>query len=209
MVVEHLYKKRPWAVWNEDQREQGRMLLRRDPLYDRIPACDVDALIDDAISVGCAQKDFVLNRFKTCDPMQVARAMNVRVQFDISPNARIPFKIMSRYNRRPPTIVVYENTLRQCRENLARHELARDAGPMPDLTSICVAHELYHHLELHSMNFVNLGYKIPIMDLGFIKIEKSLSVLSEIAAHAFARYMLELPYLPCALEPILFQGRDT
>ena len=54
--------------------------------------------------------------------------------------------------------------------------------------------------------FVNLGYRITVLDLGFLKIEKSLSGLSEIAAHAFVKRMLGLPFLPCVLHPVFFSG---
>jgi hypothetical protein len=79
------------------------------------------------------------------------------------------------------------------------------------LTGMCVAHELFHHIEHDTGRFVNNGYRLPVLDMGFLKIEKSLSVLSEIAAHSFARSLLGLPFLPCALDPLISetgQGDD-
>lgn len=204
MKIERLHRDRASWLWFDGRAAQGLELLQRDPMFHRIPKCDRETLVEDALAIGCARCDALVDLHRTRDPMELARLLDVRVIFDISPRPRMPVTILARYNRKPPSISVYEQTLRLCRERLARHEMRTGAKLVSDLTALCVAHELYHHLEYSHGSHANLGYRLPVLDVGFLKIEKSPIMLSEIAAHAFTAQLFGLSFLPGMLDSVLF-----
>ncbi len=154
--------------------------------------------------MGFAQADTLSMRYGTTDPMVAAGEMGVRIVYDISTGSDGALRIISSYQPKPPVITLYEGVMRACRERLEEEDTSDSRAVASLLTNICVAHELFHHIERKSSCFVNLGYRAVVLNLGFIKIEKSLTALSEIAAHAFAKRLLSLPCLPCALNPALF-----
>lgn len=204
MKIERLHRDRASWLCFDARRAQGLELLKRDPMFHRIPECDREILVDDALTVGCQRCDALVDRFRTRDPMELAQRLDVRVVFDISTYPRMPVTMLARYNRKPPSIIVFEQTLRRCRERLAQHEMRTSSKLVSDLTAMCVAHELFHHVEHTENSQVNLGYRLPVLDIGFLKIEKSPIMLSEIAAHAFTAQMFGLSFLPGALDTVLF-----
>lgn len=205
MEIRSLKKQRALSgLWSEDEFRQGLDLLRYDSLYNRIPSKHLPALVEDSLSVGFAQADTLSIRYATTDPLVAAKEMGVRIVYDISSGASSALNIISSYQPKPPVITLHETVMRACRERLEKENTSDSRHIAALLTNICVAHELFHHIERTSSCFVNLGYKVAVLNLGFIKIEKSLAALSEIAAHAFAKRLLSLPCLPCALNPALF-----
>lgn len=188
----------------DNSRGQAMERLSCDPLFARIPEQDREALVEDALAIGADWCATAAAAHCTRDPLEMARRMQVRVVSDIGAHPAGPFAILSAYHHNPPCIRLYETVIARCRQRLAScTEFPVYTGPM--LPGICVAHELFHHIEHDTSRFVNNGYRLPVLDIGFLKIEKSLSALSEIAAHSFARSLLGLPFLPCALDPLLLE----
>ena len=179
-------------------------ILRHDPVFYRIPLGIVPKLTIAAIKRGEEVAEAVYNDYGTRDALRLARMMNVRILFDITYSPSRALTVLSRYYEKPPTIVIYESALRRCRDNISRWEIKQRVF-LSELTQICAAHEIYHHIERTTFDFIDLTYCVPIVNLGFIKIEKSVRSLSEIAAHSFARTLLGLPFLPCHLDPHLFR----
>ncbi len=196
------------SEWPQRDIKPALGLLATDPLFHRISEDAITGLIEKALDIGDERAVRVVERYKTKDPLRLARNFDVRVIFDITEQGKgSAFFALSSYISNPATIVIYENALRKCRENLVAHDgLARQF--LSKLTNICVAHELYHHLEHQNFEFVNLLHKVTILDLKVFRIEKSLSTLSEIAANAFSRRLMDLPALPCVVHEGIFDQDD-
>jgi len=174
-------------------------ILGTDPLFHRIPGEAADELVNMALSTGEVRAERILRRYGIADPIRLARKLDVRIIFDITaPSKRMAFNALSCYCPSPPSITVFENTLQVFRENpgSALDDLKNFVSK---LTSICVAHELYHHLEYSKFDFINLSYKITVVDMKLFKIEKSLCMLAEIAANSFAKRLMHLPRLPAIM----------
>ena len=182
-------------------------ILRRDPLFYRIPLSEVSMLTGSALERGKETAAAVYKKHHTDDPLRLAHLMGIRILFDITYAPARPLTVLSRYIEKPPTIIIYESALRMCREKTTRLPL-KQRSLLAELTRICAAHEIYHHIERTTFDFIDLTYCVPILNLGFLKIEKSIRSLSEIAAHAFARRLLALPFLPCCIDPRLFDSID-
>ncbi len=182
--------------WADEDRELALGILRTDPLFRRVEDSAVAGLLDCALSAGAECAEELIEEQDCADPLRLSRRMGIRVLFDISRSASAgSFNILSTYTHQPPTITVYENRLRLCREKLMGRG-KRNNVFLANLTNICVAHEIYHHIERKSLKFINLQHRITIADLRVVKIQKSLSMLSEVAANAFAMRLMELPMLP-------------
>lgn len=193
-------KKTSERQWPREDRRLALDLLQADPLFYRIPSSDVLNLVKVALTHGAEKAESILERSQTSDPLKLARAFDVRVIFDIT----LPMKQktgdtrLSCFTPNPPSIIVYENTIRIVREKLLeKTKLSRDF--LSRLTNMCVCHEMYHFFEHSGFDFINLAYKIPIIDLKMFKIEKSLSMPAEIAANSFTKRFMDLPMLPCVV----------
>lgn len=179
-------------------------LLRTDPLFYKIPLRKAPDLVGFAIRTGETVALEVIRTCGTNEPLHIARQMDVRILFDITHYPARPVTMLSQYKDTPPTIIIYEAALRECRENIAKWEL-KSKFLLSELTNICVCHELYHHVERATHSFAELAHRVPVVNLGFLKIEKSIKMVGEIAAHAFVKKMLNLAFLPCVLDRRLFE----
>lgn len=179
----------------DESLRQALDALRGDPLYKRIPACDLRSIAGDALAAGRVKADAVVGKFGVHAPFSIAACLGVRIVFDIS---RRPKNSYSRYLRKPPTIVIYESNMRKMRESRAADGEDGSNRLITGLANACAATELYYHLEYESKQFANLAYRVKLLDLGFLKIEKSLSALSGIAAREFSRRLAEIAARPGA-----------
>lgn len=185
--------------WCEEDSALALDLLKTDPLYHRLAKNTADELTSIALNTGAANAEELIDICGCSEPLKISKMMKVRVLFDISYSSKPgAINILSQYTPKPPTITVFENRLRMFRERLPKKDKVGRTF-LSNLTNICVAHELYHHIERQTFCYINLSYKVPIVDLKLIKIEKSLTMLSEIAAHSFAMRLMGLPRLPCII----------
>lgn len=186
-------------AWSAEDKALAHDLLRTDSLYPRLTETAARELTELALNTGAANAEELIKMCGCSEPLKLSKMMKIRLLFDISyvtkPGA---INILSSYTPKPPTITVYENRLRVFREKMPKKDKPGRVF-LSNLTNICVAHEIYHHIERQTFCYMNLACKVPVVDLKLIRIEKSLTMLSEIAAHAFAMKLMGLPRLPCII----------
>ncbi len=196
------------AKWSANDRRLALGLLAADPLFRRIPIEDIRPLLDSSLAFGAEKAEQTRIAYRTNDPLKIARLLGVKVIFDITrpvrPNAFTP---LASYSQTPPSITVYENTVRHVKERL-QVKSTLSAGFLASLTQMCVAHEIYHHIEYMGHEYLNLAYKVPVFSFAGLTIEKSLGALSEIAANAFATRLMGLPTLPCVVHDFVKATAD-
>lgn len=109
-----------------------------------------------------------------------------------------------------PHITVYRESLRQLQ---IAAETRGALGPVTfdRIVDIHLAHEYYHWLEYRSGQFTNeLLEPIECFRIGPFRRKATVLQTSEIAAHAFCKEMLGLPYLPSLLDHMyLIQTGET
>ncbi|MFC1474990.1 hypothetical protein ACFLQK_02985 [bacterium] len=193
--------------WPEESLTGAMEVLETDPLFHRIPEEDVPDLLNIALDAGELLAVKMLEQHGVPDPLKLAQRLDLRIIFDITTKGyRKAFNALSSYVANPPTIIIYENTLQLFRETVDEDEVFPGEF-LVKLTNICVAHELYHHLEQENFNFINLIYKVAILDLGLLKIERTPGTLSEIAANSFAKRLMGLSFFPTIIHGTLY-GHD-
>ena len=193
-------KSKAVPVWSAEDMALAMDLLKTDPLYPRLAETRAHELTELALNVGSGNAVEISKLYGCSEPLRLARILKIRVLFDISLSYKFGgLGILSSYSPKPPTITVYENRLRLFREKLPKKDKPGRIF-LSNLTNVCVAHEIYHHIERQTFCFMNLAYKVPIVDFKLFCIEKSMTMLSEIAAHAFAMKLMDLPHLPCIIQ---------
>ncbi len=102
----------------------------------------------------------------------------------------------------PNQITVYKGNVEKTQSFTEEKEIKQVLGFL-DIESILIAHELFHFLEEHADNIYTKTKKLTLWKLGFIKYQSRLIALSEIAAMAFTKELLQLPYNPYLLDVVM------
>ena len=181
---------------SRDRASLGLELLDGDPLAHRIAAGERAMLVAAALSEGDRKADAMLERFSLIEPRALAAVLGVAVvTSEGEPFIGDRLRLAS-YRRHPPRITLFTRGLRHLASRLeqAGHEV-------PDLDSVYVAHELFHHLdEGEAGRRLARRFAVPVLRLGPWAWRVGLISLPEIAAGAFAQRLLDLPDHPRAFE---------
>jgi hypothetical protein len=97
---------------------------------------------------------------------------------------------IAEYQPRPPTIRLFT-------ESVATIAAAERSLAVAD---IYTAHELFHHLEATTLGPASDLARVTLARLGRWRWESGVRALSEVAAHAFAQHLLDLPVFPGGLD---------
>jgi hypothetical protein len=124
------------------------------------------------------------------DPRRLAVKLGVGVTWsDESPVLGALLRI-AEYEPRPALIRLFA-------EPIAEIRAAERALPVAD---VYLAHELFHHLEATALGPASDLARVTLARLGRWRWESGVAALSEVAAHAFAQTLLELPVFPGRLD---------
>ncbi len=102
---------------------------------------------------------------------------------------------LAEYNDADKEIICYSAAIAKVEELAGSH---RGRLTAVDFPTMCIAHELFHHLDFTRYSQVQLG-NITIKYAGIITIRRRVRATREIAAHAFAQELLALPLSPATL----------
>lgn len=177
----------------------GRLLLADDPVFGRVPAQRRDEAVRYGLEVGAAIARELVAQHKTTNPFILARSLGVKVTYSDRAGrvgARVNY---SEYGSKPPTIVIYQQSMDEVNGAIKQHGLELELG-LGDITPLHAAHELYHHVEMHRKPSPTAGFRVTTLALGPLRLTSGLVSLSEIAANAFAQELLHLRVFPTALE---------
>lgn len=173
--------------------------LTQDPLFYKIPKDKIPYYVKASLDKG---------RQMAADYIGIsARALCERagLKYEISGKTakfhHVSFRAQINFAKKVPEIIVYSSSLsemHQALEAVLGHEESPD---MDRLIDIHLAHEFYHYLEYQTGSFTNeLLEPIAVLQLGFYTRWSGVMKCSEIAAHAFCKEVMGLPYLPNLLD---------
>ena len=174
------------AVW---ELERDRACLRLGPA-DRL------ALARQALEVGRRAAQPYLGR----EVLRVAEAWGVRVEWVEGSNVIAGLPVRSEYDSRTSTITLYRASVRQVQAVLA--DLLLEPWSLATIIASHVGHELFHHLEARGMVAVDQQLP-PAAGRGvghWLRPRTRVRRCREVAAHAFVREWLNLPFLPDAVD---------
>ena len=184
----------------KDEEKVAYEQLREDRPFSKIPLEEHKEIIKYALDTGRQTADKLVERFSSREPFMLAQKLKIKIVIDSSKKyQRGGLSLRSTYQDSPPTIIIYERALQQL-ENLLDKENFPSLASLPDLLSLHIAHEVFHHLEKTEIGIVARRLEVNTFSLGPIKFSSPVSSLSEIAAHTFTQHLLNLSFSPRLLD---------
>ncbi len=171
----------------------GLCELTNDLLYHKIPKENIRFYIEESLKIGTnAARDY-----KGMDITKVCEENGILVEFlkESKKSYGISFRAQVEMNKKQTKIWIYEGALK----DLARNSKYDGRRPLSyeDALRIHLGHEFFHYLEYKQDQFVSEKLpKIITLQLFGLKREAGINRCSEIAAHAFAKELLQLEELP-------------
>jgi hypothetical protein len=186
-----------------DAHALGCALLREDRLAASLSAGEVHALTGAALIHGADLADKVARRWSR-DPDAIAAANRIAVE-DVETDASYGTTIVfAQYRSRPLGIVLHRPAIERLDTQLSASGVQALWGG--NTRGVFLAHELFHHFDEALVAPLCRRHRVPVLRLGPLRITAPLAGLREIAAGAFAQYLLRLPFHPRVLDVIAASG---
>ncbi|MDK2966219.1 hypothetical protein [Lacrimispora sp.] len=171
----------------------GLCELTNDLLYHKIPKDKVCFYIEESLKIG---KSSALP-YKGRDIIDICKESGIEIEFlkESKKMYGVSFRAQVEMSQKQTKIWIYKGSL----EDLAKNSKYDGRKPISyqDALRIHLCHEFFHYLEYQQNRFVSgILPKIITLQVFGLKIERSINRCSEIAAHAFARELLQLEELP-------------
>ena len=179
----------------------GFYAFLREPLRGRFSLPQQKELISRCMEEGTAYAKQLQDQFDGCKPSEIAHSMGIQIQhpFKSASGERILFAEFEE----PATIRVFQSAVSKARSTIAEHHLENFFQGV-DIEEVLIAHELFHRIESERKESIfTINYEICLWKLGPYRHKSHLTVLSEISAMAFAKYLSGLSFSPYLFDVFL------
>lgn len=159
--------------------------LKRDILYDKIPASDKQAICKKAWDTGTTAAEDILKKYNKKSIRDIITLSKLGLEWNPRDNVAGNVRYFSEYYSGQNKIIIYEKSVKLwAKENKFTEK---------DAVDLILSHEYYHFLECTELGLTSKQYIVPTLKLGNLVIFKSgIKALSEIGAHGFSRRFFEL-----------------
>ncbi len=167
--------------------------LSNDLLYGKIPTDRLSYYIDSSLAAGrAAAKEYV-----GADIRQLYQENKIQIEYckDNKSTFGVVLRGQMVMGKEEAKVELYSASI----ESLAKNSRIYDTPPMDYNMALNthLAHEFFHFLEYKKKSFVSEELdSVVIMKFFGLRRRGRINRCSEIAAHAFAKELLHLPYLP-------------
>lgn len=163
------------------------------PIANRLTDEQKRKYILNAIEEGNRLGEKVKEKFQTNNPFKIADHLGLKVK-PMEQGTSDEFCVkFAEYS--PRQAVIYVNT--------KAVEKLEDALGLNNVQEIFVTHELFHYFEVKEIGRVCRKIPVEITIFKRIKIKYPLVAISEIAANAFVKKFLDLPFEPKVLDEVI------
>ncbi|MEF2968208.1 hypothetical protein V3851_20460 [Paenibacillus sp. M1] len=173
--------------------------LAQDPLFHKIPPDRIPYYVRASLEAGRAAAAAYAGR----SVRDICGREGLR--YEISKRSgkfhNVSFRAQIDFAKPSPEVIIYASSLAEM-EQACRAVMGEANSPERErLIDIHLAHELYHYLEYKSGNFTNERLEpITVFRIGPFAKTSTVVKCSEIAAHAFCKEIIGLPFLPNLLD---------
>jgi hypothetical protein len=168
--------------------------LKKDLLFPKIPLAFQKEMLEFSLKKG--EKAFYLVKEKYgVEVLKICEKLNVKLFLESGKNKIGNLIFLSRYEKNPPSIIIYEKSLRFLNKFSEFSEC--------NILNIAIAHEIFHHLEETEIGKTYSNYKIKFWSIGNFSFNVYPTVLSEIAANNFSQLLNSIPFSPYIFNCIL------
>lgn len=147
----------------------------------------------------------MIKQYGTNDPVQLARALKMNVSYPEYPEKtdRVTFAEF----REPRDICIYMDAVKRAKRSLQEDGALDVLTTNLDVSRLLLAHELFHFVEeSHKKDIYTRTEKIQLWKVGPVRNTSVVIAFSEIAAMAFAKELIGLPYSPYLMDVFLVYG---
>lgn len=184
------------AALSADDRIPAYLELEQDPVFVHLSPVERVRYIEHALAIGRE----VAMPHRGRDLFQLKAELGARLQIKETDNRFAGVTIRAEHDTGTRIITLYAPSVRQV------HGLLAQVLPEPwseeRVVALHVAHELFHHLEATRIGPVHEQFPpVVTFRLGRLWVTRSRARrCREIAAHAFTKELLDLPFLPNAVD---------
>jgi len=174
-------------LYNQYQKQ-----LDKDRYFRKLPSPQQKQIIQECIEEGrkCAKEIYDGTSGLSKEELQdIVSRQGVHVVYK---DTKYDLPYIAEYIHRKNQIDLYNRRIKQMQEILSANH--PEYFCWHDLFDMCLAHELFHHLETVKNGVTGKIAGIPVKRIGFIPATHWLSEGSEIAAHAFVKELLDLDF---------------
>ena len=182
-------------------RENSMELLKRDPVYKKIAAGEVQRVFDHAWETGVsAAETFLMTHCVPLDFFTIAADNGITVVNSSKDNVAAQTRFYSEFYPKEKKIYMYDGSIRLW---CAANGLSLENGRM-----LIMSHEYFHYLEHTALGWTSKQHQVPMIQIGSLAIGRTGCMsLSEIAANAFAETCF--PYLKVEENTPIIYTEDT
>lgn len=183
----------------------GRYILKKDPLYGRIPPDARPGIIVGALACARERYEDLVRRYGRQPAAGYAARLGVTVATEAL-GADYDYVFISCYTAKPPTIKLSATALDLLGALVAREGLT-GLLPREGLADLATAHELFHHLEETTPGVYTRRKLVEYRLLRFIRHRFCPVSAGEIAAVRFSGLVAGLDYSPALYAVLLLAAR--
>jgi hypothetical protein len=188
-------------VW-ADELEVARWTLSTDFVYRKIPPELHEVFLMYGINFGKGIAHAVKKKFGTSNPESIAKKLCVQVKRVPVERKIAGIQVRSEYYSDTFTIYLYEVSISEFK-NMVRHYKLEELIPLESIDFICIAHELFHHIEVTETGLVSKKVKVTTCKIGPFHLRSGVPTLSEIAADSFVKTLLNLKCSPSLVDYVV------
>lgn len=166
--------------------------LKKDPHFRRLPAPQQEDLVSQCLAWGERMAEMVKQALGPADEATLcawARQQGVQVHY-LETKYDLPY--IAEYTPLKKTIDLYTRRIRQMQSTLEKNH--PEYFESHTLAQMCLAHELFHHLECTENRTTGKLISAPAKALGLFPYRHYFPEGSEIAAHRFVSLVLDLEF---------------
>lgn len=185
--------------------EWGIYAFSRDPLHARFGTKERKDLAGEAVLCGRSYAEQTAEEYNTRDPLEILNKLGIKTEFsDIPANTD---RVLFAEFLEPDEVFVYLDAVEKAQKLMEEERVREVLTEDLDLKKTLLAHELFHVLEIRNEKEIfTRTYRFPLWKIGPLKSTSRVLALGEIAAMAFARELLRLPYSVYVIDVLLLYG---
>lgn len=174
----------------------GLYAFAREALRGRFTTREKLELIDGAIRCGEEYARRYREEFPGASPQEIAEGLGLNLLFPELPQDGGGRVLFARFIA-PDTIQVFGDAVRKARQALAEDRKLAELLGQTNIQWVLLAHELFHWVEEeHQDTIFTQVTRVDLRPLGLFHHHSRILCLGEVAAMAFAKELLGLPYSP-------------
>lgn len=181
--------------------------LKEDAIFRKIPENMILELINEALEKGYKASERIIKEYGDSDIYEICSSKGIKVNIVNRGNTFKFLRVRAEYEHSKKKLTIYKSSIDEMMNQL--EGLKFFGKPLDvDIIKIHLAHELYHYLEYEEIGLTNEELpRISLFQLGSFRRLSTVIKTREIAAHAFCRKLLSLPFHPKLIDFLYLVNR--